>query len=118
MTLNLPKPIAAYFAADTASGEAVARCFTEAAVVKDEGHTYRGRAAIRTVEGGRLGQVPVHERAPRVRAEGRQIRRHLPAYRKLSRQPGQSFGSSSNSKATRSRRWKSSRSSRLVRKEA
>ena len=47
MLLDLPGPIAAYFAADKEDGEAVARCFTEAAVVKDEGRTYRGRAAIR-----------------------------------------------------------------------
>src|SRR5262249_61508183 len=47
MTLDLPGPIAAYFAADGEGGEAVARCFTEAAVVKDEGRTYRGRAAIK-----------------------------------------------------------------------
>ena len=47
MTLDLPGPIAAYFAADREDGEAVARCFTEAAVVKDEGRTYRGRAAIK-----------------------------------------------------------------------
>ena len=47
MTLGLPGPIAAYFAADTEGGEAVARCFTEDAVVKDEGRTHRGRAAIR-----------------------------------------------------------------------
>ena len=47
MPLELPGPIAAYFAADKEDGEAVARCFTEAAVVKDEGRTYHGRAAIR-----------------------------------------------------------------------
>ena len=47
MTLDLPEPVAAYFAADRESGEAVARCFTEAAVVKDEGRTHRGREAIR-----------------------------------------------------------------------
>src|SRR5215471_5806948 len=46
MTLELPGPVAAYFAADREGGEAVARCFTEAAVVKDEGRTHRGRAAI------------------------------------------------------------------------
>ena len=45
--LNLPKPIAAYFAADKGDGEAVSRCFTENAVVKDEGHTHKGRAAIK-----------------------------------------------------------------------
>ena len=46
-SLNLPKPIAAYFTADKADGAAVSRCFTEDAVVKDEGHTHRGRAAIK-----------------------------------------------------------------------
>jgi hypothetical protein len=47
MTLDLPKPIAAYFTADKGDGEAVSLCFTENAVVKDEGHTYHGRAAIK-----------------------------------------------------------------------
>ena len=47
MTVDLPGPVAAYFAADRQDGEAVARCFTEAAVVKDEGRTYRGQAAIK-----------------------------------------------------------------------
>ena len=47
MPLDLPAPVAAYFAADTGDAEAVSRCFTETAVVKDEGHTYQGRAAIR-----------------------------------------------------------------------
>ena len=47
MTLELPKPIVAYFTADKADGEAVSRCFTEDAVVKDEGHTHQGRAAVK-----------------------------------------------------------------------
>jgi hypothetical protein len=47
MTLDLPKPIAAYFTADKGDSEAVAQCFTDNAVVKDEGHTYHGRAAIK-----------------------------------------------------------------------
>jgi len=46
-SLNLPKPIAAYFSADKGDGEAVSECFTENAVVKDEGHTYKGRPAIK-----------------------------------------------------------------------
>jgi len=45
--LNLPKPIAAYFSAEKTGTEAVCQCFTENAVVKDEGHTYNGRAAIK-----------------------------------------------------------------------
>jgi len=47
MTLDLPAPIAAYFEADLADGNAVAQCFTDNAVVQDEGHTYNGRAAIK-----------------------------------------------------------------------
>lgn len=47
MKLDLPKPIAAYFTADKQDSEAVSRCFTETAVVQDEGQTYRGRAAIK-----------------------------------------------------------------------
>jgi hypothetical protein len=47
MTLNLPEPVAAYFTADKGDSEGLSRCFTEDAVVKDEGHTYNGRAAIK-----------------------------------------------------------------------
>jgi hypothetical protein len=47
MTLDLPQPIAAYFTADRSHSEAVAQCFTENAVVKDEGRTFKGRAAIK-----------------------------------------------------------------------
>jgi hypothetical protein len=47
MTLNLPKPIAAYFTADRTDSEAVVQCFSDNAVVKDEGHTYQGLAAIK-----------------------------------------------------------------------
>ena len=46
-SLNLPNPIAAYFIADEVDGEAVSQCFTANAVVKDEGHTHKGRAAIK-----------------------------------------------------------------------
>jgi hypothetical protein len=46
MSVDLPEPIANYFAADKTCGEAVARCFTPAGVVKDEGHTYHGLAEI------------------------------------------------------------------------
>jgi hypothetical protein len=47
MTINLPEPVAAYFAADKVGGEAVAFCFTNDAVVKDEGHVYTGLESIR-----------------------------------------------------------------------
>ena len=46
-SLNLPKPIASYFIAAEIDAEAVSQCFTENAVVKDEGHTHKGRAAIK-----------------------------------------------------------------------
>ena len=44
--LDLPEPIAAYFAADKLDSEAVTRCFTTDAVIKDESRTYSGLAAI------------------------------------------------------------------------
>jgi hypothetical protein len=47
MSIDLSKPIAAYFTADKGDSEAVVRCFTENAVVKDEGHVYNGAAAIK-----------------------------------------------------------------------
>lgn len=46
-TLSLPEPIAAYFAADRMSPEAVARCFTPQATVRDEGRTHAGIDAIK-----------------------------------------------------------------------
>ena len=45
--MMLPPAIADYFAADQRDAEAVARCFTERATVKDERHIYTGREAIR-----------------------------------------------------------------------
>lgn len=45
--LNLPEPIAAYFEADKHDGDAVSRCFTAHAIVKDEGLTHSGSGAIR-----------------------------------------------------------------------
>ncbi|HEY9101428.1 hypothetical protein [Chitinimonas sp.] len=45
--LILPDPIAAYFAADKQTPDAVARCFTAHASVKDEGHTHTGHDAIK-----------------------------------------------------------------------
>lgn len=47
MPLDLPEPINIYFAADASDSEALARCFADYAVVKDEGHTYKGLAAIK-----------------------------------------------------------------------
>jgi hypothetical protein len=44
--LNLPEPIAGYFEADRRGADAVARCFTKDGVVRDEGRTHTGVAAI------------------------------------------------------------------------
>lgn len=47
MTLQLPLPVFAYFQADRADASTVSECFTEDAIVIDEGKTYTGRDAIR-----------------------------------------------------------------------
>jgi hypothetical protein len=48
MPIELPTPISRYFIADQdRDAEAVARCFTDSAIVKDERHRYEGIAAIR-----------------------------------------------------------------------
>jgi methyltransferase (TIGR00027 family) len=44
--IQLPPPIAAYFAVDTSDANAVARCFSESAVVIDERREHRGRPSI------------------------------------------------------------------------
>ena len=45
--LTLPSPIVAYFKADKHDGDAIARCFTAQATVKDEGRIHSGSAAIK-----------------------------------------------------------------------
>ncbi len=52
MSLDLPAPIATCFAADKGDSDTLALCFTEDAVVKVEGHTRYGRAAIREWKSG------------------------------------------------------------------
>src|SRR5260370_23937488 len=48
MPVDLPKPIAAYIAAENAGdADAVAQCFASNAVVRDEGQTIDGLAAIK-----------------------------------------------------------------------
>jgi hypothetical protein len=47
MTVNLPMPIAAYFAADRTDSETVVQCFADNAVVRDDGCEPKGLAAIR-----------------------------------------------------------------------
>ena len=48
MPLDLPKPVAEYFAADhSRDAHALARCFADDGVVHDEGGTFRVTEAIR-----------------------------------------------------------------------
>src|SRR5256885_5679082 len=48
MALNVPEPVAAYLAAEEAKdADALSHCFTEDAIVHDEGRDYRGRDSIR-----------------------------------------------------------------------
>ena len=47
MSIKLPKPIAAYFAAEKAANAgALARCFASNGVVHDDGRSFTGRVAI------------------------------------------------------------------------
>jgi len=47
LSIDLPEPIADYFDSDRVNADAVVRCFTSNAVVKDEGRTYTGIDAVR-----------------------------------------------------------------------
>jgi hypothetical protein len=48
MSVDLPTPISVYFAAENSGDpEALAQCFAESAVVRDEGQTIEGLAAIK-----------------------------------------------------------------------
>ena len=48
MSIALPEPVAAYFAAEKrADVDALARCFVDDAIVRDEGRTIEGVAAIK-----------------------------------------------------------------------
>ena len=47
MSIKLPKPIAAYFAAENAADAgALARCFASDGIVHGEGGSFAGRAAL------------------------------------------------------------------------
>ncbi len=46
MSFQLPDPIQTYFTSNRETPQTIAQCFTENAIVVDEGHTYQGREAI------------------------------------------------------------------------
>lgn len=57
MTITLPHPIAGYFRADrSGDATAIAAHFTDSATVRDEGHRYTGREAIRAWKAQASGQ--------------------------------------------------------------
>ncbi len=90
-SLNLPKQIAAYFTADKGDSETLSQCFTENAVVKDEGHTYKGRAAIKEWKTDASAKYE-YTCEPFAYEEkdgkkGREDGRHQPSGWKFSRQP-------------------------------
>jgi len=106
-SVNLPKPIAAYFTADRGDGEAVSQCFNDNAVVKDEGHTHRGRAAIKAwkTDASAKYEYTCEPLACEVQKGMTIVTSHL-----VGNFPGSpvDLDSFSNSKGTRLRRWKSS----------
>lgn len=74
MSIILPEPIAAYFDADRGKDAAtVARCFTETAVVEDEGHTYAGRDAIRRWKAGAASRYTYKVEPFRIETEGDRV---------------------------------------------
>ena len=91
--LILPDPIAAYFAADKQSTDAIARCFTTQAVVKDEGRTY---SASRPSRRGRRRHRPQYTYTSEPFAMEQKdglLRRHQPGGRQLSPAVRSIFGS-------------------------
>ena len=116
-SLNLPKPIAAHFDTDKGDSETLSRCFTENAVVKDEGHTHQGRAAIKQWKSDASKKYK-YTSEPFV-CEQRTERLSLPADSPETFPAAPLiFDSSSSWKATRLRRWKSSREDALNQDES
>ena len=111
-SLNLPKPIAAYFSADKGDAKAVSECFTENTVVKDEGTPTK--AGPQSKCGRRMPRQSINTRASLWRAKRRTERRSSPAiWSGTFLEALLTFDSFSNLKATRSRHWKSFREGRL-----
>ncbi len=72
MTLSLPEPIANYFAAEMAGdSSALARCFTADGVVRDEGGTFTGIAAIQQWNTQAKAEISLHGGAAQRGRSGR-----------------------------------------------
>ena len=107
MSVDLPEPIAAYIAAENGHDtEAVAQCFADNAVVRDEGRTIKGLAAIKEwkAETKKKYQHTV-EPLESAQKDGKtvvmsRVAGNFPAARST-------LSSSSGWNATRSRRWRS-----------
>jgi hypothetical protein len=60
MTLSLPEPIANYFAAEMArDSSALARCFTEDGIVRDEGRTFTTLQHVFRIAGKRIASLEI-----------------------------------------------------------
>ncbi len=71
MDIQLPEPIAAYFEADrNKNADAVAECFSDDAVVKDEQNKNAGRAAIRRWKAEASARFSYTVEPVAIRAEG------------------------------------------------
>jgi hypothetical protein len=63
--IDLPAPVAAYFAADTTGAEAVAQCFTDGRGRHRRTTGVPGPYGDRAMEGRGVCEVPLHGRAAR-----------------------------------------------------
>lgn len=81
--MHLPSPIAIYVAAENRGDpEALAHCFAEDAVVRDEGQTIEGLTAIKQWKVDQK-EIPAHNRAACVQSKGRQGDCDQPTHRKF-----------------------------------
>ena len=91
MSVELPKPIAAYIAAENAHDtEALGQCFADDAVVRDESRTIEGLMAIKDWKAENHEEIPAHSRAPCFLSEGRSHHCYGPGRRKFPREPHRS----------------------------
>ncbi len=98
--IDLPAPVAAYFAADTTGAEAVAQCFTDGAVVIDERQEYRGRTAIARWKADvsakfryTVDRLGAHVSGDQTTVTGREVSRHSRATRLLGSRSGRELRS-------------------------
>jgi hypothetical protein len=114
MSVDLPTPIAIYIAAENRGDtEALAQCFAKDAVVRDEGKTIEGLAAIKQWKAETKKNIST--RSSRLRPLRRKARSSSPTGSPgISLAAPSSLSSSLRSTATRSRRWRFAHERRLA----